>query len=205
MAGYNGRGSTVQSNATAVNSQIVEQRKKVNETNGASLSNDDIGLQTVSGMGISRNQSLSMFPGFNGQKIMEDSFEVFLANVPAMTHPDFPTNFTPDTFRSNDQIIDHAKVSVLSDAKDAPAIGLGPNLKAQNIDNVIKGTIIRERNEGTGLEGGRGFGVTDPEDKGLTMGSYLKDRYSVTSEAPSSLVTKGERDSVLGDPYRYHQ
>ena len=204
MAGYNGRGSQVQSNATAVNRQIQDQRIAINETNELGLSSDNIGLQTVSGMGISRNQTLSMFPSFDGQQIMKDSFEVFLADVPAMTHPDFATVFKPGTFRSNDQIINNAKVR-RDDALDRPAIGLGPNLKAQDIKNVMAGTIVEEATVGTGLEGGRGFGVTDPEDKGLTMGSYLKDRYSVTSDVPSSLVTKGERDSVPGDPYRYNQ
>ena len=92
-----------------------------------------------------------------------------------------------------------------ANAIDGPSIGKGPNLKAQDIDNVIAGTIVSQPTVGTGLEGGRGFGITDPEDKALTMGSYFKERYSVTSDNADDLVTKGERHSVPGDPYRYNQ
>ena len=204
MAGYNGRGSDVQSNATAVNDQIKQQRNAINVTNGGQLNEEAINNGIVSGMGISKNQSEIMFPSFNGQEIMEASFAAFLADVPAMTHPDFATLFKPGTFRSNNQIINNAIVR-RPDALDSPAIGSGPTLTAQDIDNVIAGTIVEEPNVGTGLEGGRGFGITDPQDKSLVMGSYLKERYSVNADDPTNAVVKGERDSVETDPYNYNQ
>ena len=202
MPGYNGR--TAQANATAVNDQINRQRIAISVRNGEPLGDGTVG--TVSAMGVSRDQSESMFAGFNGQEIMDDSFEVFLEPVDASQNPDFPLAYGPSTFRSNDQIISAAKVSMPSNAKDGPAIGKGPNLKAQNIDDVIAGTIVPVTSTvGSNLSGGRGFGITDPEDKGLTMGSYFKERYSVNDDAPSGTVTKGERDSVADDPYNYYQ
>ena len=124
MAGYNGRGSTEQSNATAVNKQIIRQRKSVNETNGTPLSPEDLGAGTVSGMGISRNQTLSMFTDFNGQQIMEDSYAAFLANVSASSNPDFHDEFDPDLFRSHNRIIELANGEIEEQAVDNPTLGL---------------------------------------------------------------------------------
>jgi len=207
MAGYNGR--TAQSNATAVNSQIIKQRKSVNVTNGTSLAPEDLDAGTVSGMGISRNQSLNMFTDFNGQQIMNDSYAVFLANVDASSNPDFPVEFDPDLFRSHNRIIELANLEREDEAVDNPTLGLGPNLKAQNIDNVISGDIQRVDNVSPDLPGGRGFGITDPNDAGLTMGSYFKNRYSVSSDPaapePPREAVKGERASAPEDPYDYNQ
>jgi len=207
MAGYNGRGSQVQSNATAVNSQIKQQRNAVNATNGGQLNTNAVTAGSVSGMGISRDQTLNMFPRFNGQEIMENSFNTFLSDVEASEHPDFPEKFLPSKFRSNATIINAAQNAQADEAVDFPLIGLGPNLKAQDIDQVRLGNVqSMPPTLPPILERKGGFGITDPEDKALTMGSYFKDRYSVnTSNAPTSSVVKGERDSVENDPYDYNQ
>jgi len=205
MAGYNGRGSDVQSNATAVNDQIIRQRKGLNVTGALGLSESDIDNQLKPAMGISRNQSKFMFNKFDGQQIMKDSYGVFLADIPASTHPDFPAKFKPSLFKSNTTLMGEAEAKLSEEAIDAPSLGKGPNLKAQDIDNVIAGSIEVQDNETTNLPGGRGFGVTHEGDKSLTMGSYFKNRYSVTSEPRSLGAVKGERSSVVDDPYDYNQ
>ena len=205
MAGYNGRGSDVQSNATAVNDQIIRQRRELNTTGALGLSEEDINNQHKPAMGISRNQTKFMFDKFNGQQIMEDSYNVFLADISASTHPDFPVEFKPSLFKSNTTLMDEAGAKLNVEAIDAPSLGKGPNLKAQNIDDVIAGNIQVQENETTNLPGGRGFGVTHESDKNLTMGSYFKNRYSVDSQPRSLDAVKGERSSVPGDPYDYNQ
>ena len=201
MAGYNGR--TSQSNATTSNDQMIRQRKAINETTSQGISDDALNNENVAGYGIAKSQA-ALFSGPTSEEIISGSFNLFLEEVAASSNPDFHTRFKPDTFRSNDQIINNAKAR-RNDALDRPAIGSGPNLKAQDINKVIQGTIVEEETVGTGLEGGRGFGVRDPEDKSLVMGSYFKERYSINSDDPSSTVTKGERDSVPDDPYNYKQ
>ena len=205
MAGYNGRGSTVQSNATAVNDQIIRQRRELNATGALGLSEENISNQDKPAMGISRNQSKFMFSDFKGQKIMEDSYSVFLADISASTHPDFPVEFKPSLFKSNTTLMDEAEAKLTEEAIDAPSLGKGPNLKAQDIDDVIAGNIQVQQNETTNLPGGRGFGITDPQDKGLTMGSYFKNRYSVTDTLKDLESVKGERSSYENDPYDYNQ
>jgi hypothetical protein len=200
MPGYNGR--TAQANATAVNDQINRQRTAINTTSGLGL--DFSSEASPAGMGISRDQSSTIFPGFDGQKIMNDSYAAFLKSVAASNNPDFQEKFTPSLFSSNNKLITTATDSVTEDAVDGPAIGLGPNLKAQDIDRVIAGSVEATGNVKPNLPGGRGFGVTDPDDKGLTMGNYFKHRYSVTGEAGIEVV-KGERASVADDPYDYNQ
>ncbi len=109
MPGYNGR--TAQANATAVNDQINRQRTAISARNGTPLVEGTVGK--VSAMGVSRDQSESMFTDFNGQQIMESSFGEFLKDVTASSNPDFASTFTPGLFRSNDQIINTAKISYL--------------------------------------------------------------------------------------------
>lgn len=204
MPGYKGR--TAQANATAVNDQINRQRNAMNSTSRQGLA-FNVGVSPA-GMGISRDQSTAIFTGFDGQKIMEDSFKEFLKNVAASDNPDFAEEFKPGLFQSNQTIIDAAAGQLDDDAKDSPSIGLGPNLKAQDIDRVIEGSVDVIDNVKPNLPGGRGFGITDPDDKGLTMGNYFKKRYSVTDRDDEKIeVVKGERASVEedGDPYNYEQ
>ena len=204
MSGYKGR--TAQANATAVNAQISRQRSAMNDTSRQGLSFD--GEVSPAGMGISRDQSTAIFTGLDGQKIMEDSFKEFLKNVAASDNPDFAEEFKPGLFQSNQTIIGAAAGQLGDDAKDSPSIGLGPNLKAQDIDKVIEGYVEEKDNVKPNLPGGRGFGITDPDDKGLTMGNYFKKRYSVNdSDTEKIEVVKGERASVKedGDPYNYEQ
>ena len=205
MAGYNGRGSDVQSNATAVNDQIIRQRKGLNATGALGLSDGQLDNQLKPAMGISRDQSKFMFSDFNSQKIMEDSYRVFLADVAASAHPDFPVEFKPSLFKSNTTLMNEAEEKLTEEAIDAPSLGKGPNLKAQDIDDVIAGNIQVQDNETTNLPGSRGFGITDPGDKGLTMGSYFKNRYSITASPKSLEAVKGERSSYENDPYDYNQ
>ena len=147
-----------------------------------------------------------MFSGPTSEEIISGSFNLFLEEVAASSNPDFHTSFKPSSFRSNFTIINAAQLAQADDAVDFPLIGLGPNLKAQDIDQVSLGNVeVAEPTLPPILDRKGGFGITDPEDKALTMGSYFKERYSINSEDPSSTVTKGERDSVPGDPYNYNQ
>jgi hypothetical protein len=192
MAGYNGR---TQSNATTTNAQIQRQREAYQARNE----------NTNSARGVARENLLALFPGFEADTIIEKSFDKFLTKVEASSNPDFSSEVETNLFKSNNKIIGDATAARDDYAVDKPSVGSGPNLKSLDIDSVILGNTAAEENVTSNLPGGRGFGVSDPSDKGLTMGNYLKKRYSIDDNDAELKVIKGERSSADEDPYDYDQ
>jgi len=190
MAGYNGR--TSQSNATTSNDQIIRQRAAINVRTAQGLGEEEINNQTKAGYGIAKSQS-ALFSGPTPEEIISGSFGLFLDDVEASNNPDFHTKFSPSDMQTFNQIKVNAPIP-----NDSPAIGSGPNLKALDIDDVIKGSLPTEAipNVGNGLEGSRGFGWQDSKHTTTTIGSYLKNKYSVDSTDASETVIKGERVDV---------
>tara|TARA_A200000159_G_C7311743_1_gene334940 strand:- start:771 stop:1376 length:606 start_codon:yes stop_codon:yes gene_type:complete len=181
MAGYNKR----EVNATMVNPQAIRQRSAINSTSGFGLADDQLNNQQAMHLGIARSQS-DLFPLFPE---LSDSIDVFLKAVEASSNPDFASKFSPATMKSFNEITEEPQDDAVQ--KDSPAIGLGPNLKVQSIDNVISGNIESIANISTNLEGKRGFGWNSEKHSSEKIGSYFKDNYNSNDE--ESIVIKGER------------
>ena len=198
MAGYNGRlgneGDTLFQNATSINNQALKQRSAINVTNGSPLNEDEVSLGSVSGMGISRDQTLNMFPRFDGALIMREARAKFLTEVEASNNPDFTASFNPTSMKNFETIIDQAEDD--SDVIDSPSFGLGPNMKAQDIDNVIKGNIVAEENIRPELPGKKGFGWYSDSHKKQTIGEYFNKKYSFANQDEEG---RGSEDAIKGE------
>ena len=190
MAGYNGRSA----NATMDNPQAKRQRAAINKTSELGLSEEQLSGETAMSLGIARSQK-PLFPDFPE---ISDSIGVFLEAIGGSENPDFTDAFDPTAMKSFDEITAEPQPDAAQ--KDSPAIGLGPNLKVQDIDKVIEGTIEEEANISTDLEGKRGFGWNSDDHSSVRIGSYFKDNYG-PADAEANTVLKGERIDTLAINY----
>ena len=197
MAGYNGRTDGTDNdglsyrNATAVNSQIVTQRDAYAERMRGSGN---------SALGLPRENLSEIFTQFNGPGLMAASYGVFLESLGQDENPDFARGQNIKTFQSFHKTKEANKL--LADDEDIlhdnPVIGSGPNLRVQDIDDVIDGNIVQTSQITSSLDGNRGFGWYDKNAaEKTTFGNYFKRRYSTTEQdARPSLVILGERVDV---------
>jgi hypothetical protein len=166
MAGYNGLGQGVFTNATTFNDQIGRQRDKYSAKNRARNVDENLG--------VSRDTS-ALFPSFVAQDIYDRSVEEFqgLDFLAAGGNPDFgPTGVKLD----NDGTPMFTNVNLQIDQPNKK----GPNLIAPDINNLTAPTAEQETSSFTN----RGFGWKDGRNESGTetarIGEYFSKHYNAT-------------------------
>ena len=224
MAGYTGRSNTTPEdkdeyiNATAFNSQIVKQRKKIIENspidNQSSFTLDE--MAEKGGLGVAKSTT-TFFDQFDATVIMQKANDFFgdiaynQASADDETfNPDFGGELNLRQFRNYDDIVTEAENQVAQDAPDQPGIGVGPNLLSpgtgEALNNAMRGQFGNRLAFSAEMEANnrrRGYGWYDDLHKETTIGNYLSDKYKFNKEDERSgsdaVADALPRDTIQGE------
>ena len=235
MAGYTGRSNTTPEdkdeyiNATAFNSQIVKQRKKIIESSpiGSQSSFTLTEIAEKGGLGVAKSTT-TFFDQFDASDIMKRANDFFgditydQADTQDETfNPDFGGELNLRQFRNYDDIVSDAQNQVIDDAPDQPGIGIGPNLLSPGTDEALNlamrgqfGQRLAFSAEMEANNRGRGYGWSSDDHNSTTIGNYLSDKYKFNkedersgSDEVTSTLPRGtiQGESINTDAIDYNQ
>ena len=190
MAGYRTSGSDFV-NATAINTQIVKQRKAYNDTSQQGINIDS----NASGKGIARSTTpLFTMP----QDIQAESFRVFKSLDTSSSqddgefNPDFPSgvSMTSDKLLN---IFDDVQSQLDKPDKKGPNLIVAPDIDNPSITTTDATAYSQFENRGFGWRDQR----NEPGTEAARIGEYFSKHY--TSGASNKPIL-GEAKSPLNDP-----